>query len=374
MLNIVLFFYVHRAYRLKKFSVFDIGKVIEPFDTEINRSTIERCAKKCYIPATTFLLQLAERFGAKFRFSMSISGTAVELLSRFSPAAMDLFLRIAEKGCVEYIGETYYRSISGYFKNGHSINGIYDSEEFMSQIHLHLLLLGRKFGTVPLVFWCTGTFDERIAGAVGNFKNIRVLLLEEAGSLYPCQTKNGRFCLLLKNHTFSDEIARLCEGKINTTSVLAEELVDRLDSLCAGRKREEDLYLNLFLDYDILKERSFPFFEKLSYLVSNHPTMRFSWPSEAMRCHGDNLSAYSTSYSADSGGWLNDLQRNAVKTTFYLLNRVKSFGTTELLETVRRLTSVDHFYRMDERYNDSPEDAYLSFMHTLADIEEKLSR
>ncbi len=367
MLNIVLFFHIHQAYRLKKLSVFDIGKIAEPFDTEINRSTIERCAEKCYIPANTFLLKLAETFGVRFRFSVSISGTAVELLSRYSPASMELFLKLAEKDCVEYIGETYYHSIN------HSKIGIYDSEEFTSQIHLHLSLLEKEFRTVPSVFWFIGKFDEKIASAVGSFKNIRILLLEEAGSLYPCQTKNGRFYLLLKNYSFSDVIARLCEGKTKAQSVLAEELVDRFDSLCAGRKREKNLYLNLFLDYDTLKETSFPFFEKLSDLVSNHPKMRFSWPSEAVRCHGDNLSMYSTGLGADSVGWLNDLQRNAAKTAFNLLNRVKSFGTTGLLETLRRLTAVDHFYMMNERYNESPEDAYLSFMYALADIEEKLS-
>ena len=78
------------------------------------------------------------------------------------------------------------------------------------------------------------------------------------------------------------------------------------------------------------------------------------------------------------------MQRNAIETLYRLLSLVKRKGDQRLLETVRKLSTSDHFYYMCTKYftdgdvhkyfspYDSPDQAYIYYMNAMADLEERL--
>jgi alpha-amylase len=89
----------------------------------------------------------------------------------------------------------------------------------------------------------------------------------------------------------------------------------------------------------------------------------------------------------DLSAWLgNDIQRDALRALFALEARVKASGSADLLADFRRLSTSDHFYYMATKAAadgdvhayfspyDSPYDAYMAYMHILADMERRAGR
>ena len=62
-----------------------------------------------------------------FKVAYSISGTALEQFEEYSPEVLESFQDLADTNQVEFLGETYY----------HSLSALYDEAEFKHQIKLH---------------------------------------------------------------------------------------------------------------------------------------------------------------------------------------------------------------------------------------------
>ena len=60
----------------------------------------------------------------------------IEQLKKYRPGVLDLFVKLAKTGCVEFIGETYY----------HSLSYLYDVDEFEEQVGKHYDLIQNEFG------------------------------------------------------------------------------------------------------------------------------------------------------------------------------------------------------------------------------------
>jgi alpha-amylase len=125
MLSVCFYFQIHQPWRLRRYSVFDT----EPhyFDEGANRHICRRVAESCYLPTGRLLLDLIERHEGRYRVSFSITGVALEQFEEFSPEVIDLFARLSETGCVEYLSETYY----------HGLAWLYAKDEFKEQVRLH---------------------------------------------------------------------------------------------------------------------------------------------------------------------------------------------------------------------------------------------
>ncbi|HBS06244.1 MAG TPA: alpha-amylase, partial [Leptospiraceae bacterium] len=101
MISICFYFEVHQPYRLRKYGFFDLGNS-NYFDDEANARIAEKVANKCYRPTTSLLYELVKRHGDEFRFTFSVTGTAIEQFKRWTPDVMDLFRALAETGRVEF--------------------------------------------------------------------------------------------------------------------------------------------------------------------------------------------------------------------------------------------------------------------------------
>ncbi|HQJ40749.1 MAG TPA: hypothetical protein PK449_04250, partial [Exilispira sp.] len=80
MLNIVPYFQMHQPFRLKKLSIFDIGKENSIFDNELDKSLITRISEKSYIPALEILLNLVTKHDGRFKFGLSLTGPLIQQL------------------------------------------------------------------------------------------------------------------------------------------------------------------------------------------------------------------------------------------------------------------------------------------------------
>jgi alpha-amylase len=136
MLNIVFYFQVHQPYRLKHVNVLDIGSGSNVFNDTLNKMVMQKVAEKCYLPTNRLLLRLIKQHEGRFRIAYSITGTAIEQFRLYAPEVLDSFKELADTGCVEMIGETYF----------HSLSYLYDTNEFLDQVKMHRDLMMSEFG------------------------------------------------------------------------------------------------------------------------------------------------------------------------------------------------------------------------------------
>ncbi len=81
-------------------------------DAEADRETINTITDNCYLPANEIILSQVNEYHGKFKLSYSISGTLLEQLQQYRTDVIDSFKALTARGCVDILGETYYRSLS----------------------------------------------------------------------------------------------------------------------------------------------------------------------------------------------------------------------------------------------------------------------
>jgi len=76
MLHIVFYFQVHQPFRLRHYSVLDIGSGQNIFDDNLNRAVIRKIGDKCYLPTNRLIKDLIEKYEGRFKVAYSITGVA----------------------------------------------------------------------------------------------------------------------------------------------------------------------------------------------------------------------------------------------------------------------------------------------------------
>ncbi len=88
------------------------------FDDAVNREIFKRAAKKCYFPSNQILLELIDKHKKqrrKVKVSFSLSGVFLEQCEMFDQDLLETFRQLAETGCVEFLNQTYYHSVSSLY-------------------------------------------------------------------------------------------------------------------------------------------------------------------------------------------------------------------------------------------------------------------
>src|SRR5688572_11076202 len=125
MASVCFYFQVHQPFRLRRYSVFDSDPVY--FDDAKNAEIVKKVALKCYLPSNRMFLDIIKDSDGRFRIAYSIPGCPLEQFQRFVPEAIESFEQLNATGCVEFLDETYY----------HSLSFLYSREEFRSQVEMH---------------------------------------------------------------------------------------------------------------------------------------------------------------------------------------------------------------------------------------------
>ncbi len=394
MVAICFYFQVHQPYRIKPYRIFDIGHNDSYFDEKKNHDIMHKVAHKCYLPMNQVLLDLINKHHGKFKISFSISGVALEQMAEYYPEVLESFQRLAQTGCVEFLSETYY----------HSLSFLYSHEEFKEQIDKHKELIKKYFNQEPQVFRNTElVYTNDLADFIEElgYKGIisegwdTVLGWRSPNFVYEPQNTKGHIALLTKNYKLSDDIAFRFSNRGWAEWPLS---VEKYTSWVNSVNGVGDV-INLFMDYETFGEHQwadtgiFEFMKVLPEQVLNHPDNCFVTPSEAIEKFPkrDKLDVpFLLSWAdteRDLSAWLgNKMQHSSVREIFELEREVKSLNNPKLLDSWRKLTTSDHFYYMCTKYwedgdvhkyfsaYDSPYDAYVYFMNCLNDLIIRIQR
>lgn len=389
MTAICFYFQVHQPYRIKPYKIFDISHDDKYLDEKLNKEIMLKVANKCYLPMNYLLLELIKKHDGKFKIAFSISGVAIEQMEEYAPDVLESFKKLAKTGCVEFLAETYY----------HSLSFLYSKEEFKKQIEMHEKKIEKHFNCKPKVFRNTElVYTNELAhfiedlGYDGIFAEgwDKVLDWKSSNFLYHPKGHKKNMTLFLKNYKLSDDIAfRFSNKEWNEWPLTTEKYTSWVNQINGNGE-----ILNLFMDYETFGEHQwansgiFDFMRQLPSKILENNDNSFITPSEAIDKFEkrDEIDVPFLLSWADSerdlSAWIgNNMQKEAIKEIFNLEEDVKKLKDENLLNTWRKLTTSDHFYYMCTKFwedgdvhkyfscYDSPYDAYIYFMNALRDLE-----
>ena len=389
MASVCFYFQVHQPYRLRRYSVFDSDR--HYFDEFKNAEIIRKVAHKCYLPANRMLLETIKAHEGRFRVTFSITGVALEAFEQYVPEVMETWKQLADTGCVEFLSETYY----------HSLSFLYSREEFRAQVELHRQKIKELFGQEPRVFRNTELIYNNDLSHFVSHMGYDAILAEGADHILGYRSPNfvyrpphaPRLKLLLKNYRLSDDIAFRFSNRAWEQWPLTAEKFARWVNQINGN----GFICNLFIDYETFGEHQwadtgiFDFMRHLPGEVLKHPDNNFLTPSQIVDTYepvGEIDVPHMISWAdteRDLSAWLgNAMQSNALHELYKLEGPLKEKGDEELLADWRMLTTSDHFYYMCTKYwsdgdvhkyfspYESPYDSYINFMNVLDNVQSRL--
>ncbi len=390
MASVCFYFQVHQPYRLRRYSVFDTDR--HYFDDFKNADILRKVATKCYLPTNRMLLETIKMHEGRFRVSFSVTGVALEQFDQYAPEVMETFHQLNQTGCVEFLEETYY----------HSLSFLYSREEFRAQVELHRKKIKQLFGQEPRIFRNTELIYNNDLAHFVSHMGYDAVITEGADHILGYRSPNfvyrpphaPNLRLLLKNYRLSDDIAFRFSNRAWEQWPLTAEKFARWVTQINGN----GFLCNLFMDFETFGEHQWAdtgIFDFLRHL-----------PGEVMKASLDNnfltpsqiVDKYPISgeldvphmiswadTERDLSAWLgNAMQSNALHELYKLEGPLKERGDEQLLADWRKLTTSDHFYYMCTKYwsdgdvhkyfspYESPYDSYINFMNVLDNIQTRL--
>jgi alpha-amylase len=392
---IVLYLHVHQPYRIRHYTVFDSGHDHDYFDTDLDAQTsneriLKKVAEKSYMPTNDTLLKLLKN-NPEFKLSLSITGTVLEQLEKWSPEALASFKALTDTGRVELVAETYH----------HSLAFFYSMPEFEMQVDMHRRKIEEIFGQTPKVFRNTElSYNNEIAmwADKAGYNGIltegwdKVLGWRSPNYVYkPSYT--DKIKLLMKSYKLSDDIAfRFGDRDWPEWPLTADKFSHWLST------DPNATNFNLFMDYETFGEHQWKesgIFEFLKFLpkewlkTEGHTFMTVSEVIHEFEAV-DEIDVHDTITWADTerdlSAWVgNAMQQTAIRALYDLEVKILSSNDLGLIDDWRRLQTSDHFYYMCTKYfndgdihayfspYDTPYEAYINFMNAYHDIKFRLA-
>jgi len=387
--SVCFYFQVHQPLRLRHYTIFDNAPTY--FDDSKNASICRKVANKCYLPTNRLLLETIRRFNGRFKIAYSVTGVVLEQLHKYCPEVVSTFDALAQTGCVEFLAETYY----------HTLSWLYSRSEFIEQVNKHIEMVEYLFGQTPRVFRNTELiYNNDLAETINSMGKFDAIMAEGADHILGYRSPNfvyrppdcDNLKLLLKNYSLSDDIAfRFSNRQWAEFPLMADKFTDWINSINGNGN-----VVNLFMDYETFGEHQwedtgiFNFMSHLPEEILKHPDNNFKTPSEVVRCYdavGTVDVPHITSWAdmeRDLSAWLgNAMQSNALHELYRLERPIKETGDEDLIADWRRLQTSDHFYYMCTKYfsdgdvhkyfnpYESPYDSYINFMNVLNNLERR---
>jgi alpha-amylase len=394
--SIVLYLHVHQPWRVRPYSLFEIGQNhgyfndTNPHHETNNEAVFRKVAEKSYWPMNQLLQKILD-VHPEFRVNLSITGTFLEQCEQWDPELLRSFQKLVATGRVEIIAETYY----------HSLAFFYSRFEFEKQVLMHREKIQQLFGVKPRVFRNTElAYNNEVAawaesaGYLGVLAEgwDKVLGWKSPNFVYKAAgTQNLK--LLLKNYRLSDDVAfRFSDKQWAEFPLTAEKYMSWL-----GAVPDDQPLINLFMDYETFGEHQwqdtgiFNFFEAVVD-QSIRQGRGFMTATEALTAHdaADTVDMHDTVTWADTerdlSAWLgNSMQNEALRYIYGMEDAVLRTSDTELIADWRNLQTSDHVYYMCTKWfhdgdvhayfspYDSPYDAFLYFMNAMRDVRWRVS-
>ncbi|TAL53035.1 MAG: alpha-amylase [Nanoarchaeota archaeon] len=390
MVSVCFYFQVHQPFRLRKYSVFDVGQNHQYFDEQRNEKEMRKIAGKCYMQANSVMLELIRKH-PEFKIAYSISGTAIEQMRLYAPDALESFRKLASTGKVEFLNETYY----------HSLSCIYSKDEFRRQIEMHKKLIEQEFGQTPEVFRNTElVFNNEIANTIMKM-GFKAILAEGVDRILQWRSPNFPYTVvtapnikvLMKNYRLSDDVAfRFSERSWSEWPLTAPKFAQWVNAINGNGN-----VVNLFMDYETFGEHQwdttgiFDFLRALPAEILKNSDNDFVTPGEAADRYRavaeldvHNIVSWAD-IERDLSAWLgNKMQRAAIEQLYALEPEILKSGDQKLADDWRKLQTSDHFYYMCTKWfadgdvhkyfnpYESPYEGFIWFMNVINDIKLRL--
>ncbi len=390
MKNVCFYFQVHQPWRLKTYRFFNMGNDHNYLDDFTNRAIMQKVARECYLPMNALLLSLIKENKGAFKVSFSITGSAVEQFKAYAPEVLDSFKKLAETGCVEFLGETY----------SHSLSSLYSVDEFKQEVKLHTQMLKEEFGVKPTAFRNTELiYSDAIAKAVEDM-GFKTMLAEGAKHVLGWKSANfvytdaidNKLRLLLRNYKLSDDITfRFSNEGWPEWPLTADKFAEWVAA-------ENGDIVNLFMDYETFGEHQkaatgiFDFMKALPAALLSR-SVEFTTVSEAAKklqpvavLHCPHAMSWADE-ERDVTAWLgNDLQNEAFSKLYALAPKIKKAKNKDFDYVWHFMQNSDHFYYMATKwFSDgdvhsyfnpygSAYEAFINYMNVLADFEIELNK
>lgn len=390
MRSCVLYLHMHQPFRVREYSIFDVGNRADYFSDSAhinNQLVFDKVAEKSYRPMLTLLEKL---LGAhpNFQFSLSVTGTFLEQAEMWGGDIIDTLKRLVATGRVEIVAETYHHSLAFFFSKS----------EFERQVKQHQAKIQDLFGVKSKAFRNTElAYNDDLASWAEEFGFETVLaegwdriLRERSPNFVYRPTGTNKIKLLLKNYRLSDDIAfRFSDKNWTEHPLSAEKYLTWVENSTLNGP-----LINLFMDFETFGEHQwadtgvFQFFEQFVGRFLESPENNFLTVSGASEQYEaiDEVSMPETVTWADTerdlSAWLgNAMQHEAAKNLYALEEAVLKTENAQLIADWRNLQTSDHLYYMCTKYwsdgdvhayfsaYDSPYDAFLYFMNTLRDVD-----
>lgn len=390
--SICMYFQVHQPYRLRNYTIFELDN--DYFDDSKNAEICRRVARKSYLPSNLLMLKLIKEHEGRFRISYSITGALLEQLELYAPEVLTSFQQLAATGCVEFLAETYY----------HSLSSLYSQAEFIEQIRMQKQTVQRLFGQTPRIFRNTELiYNNDLAAVIEQLGGFDMILAEGADHILGYRSPNfvyrppnsTKLKLLLKNYHLSDDIAfRFSNRDWGEWPVTADRFASWINAINGNGH-----VVNLFMDYETLGEHQwedtgiFSFMQYLPSEILKYPDNDFKTPGEVAAAYGA-VGVFDVPHTIswadierDLSAWRgNSMQENALTELYKLEHVVKCTNDRNIITDWRKLQVSDHFYYMCTKYfadgdvhkyfnpYNSPYDAYINFMTVLDDLNSRCRR
>ncbi|MHC4475916.1 MAG: glycoside hydrolase family 57 protein [Planctomycetota bacterium] len=386
MASVCFYFQVHQPSRLRHYTVFDEDHSY--FDDRKNALICRKVANKCYLPTNRLLLNLLRKHDGRFKVAFSITGVLLEQLREFAPEVLSTFDALAQTGCVEFLAETYY----------HSLSFLYSRNEFADQVNKHSQMIHSFFGQKPRIFRNTELiYNNELATLVDSMGCFDAIITEGADHILGYRSPNFVYAphgcrnlkLLLKNYSLSDDIAFRFSNRGWSQWPLTADKFARWVNAVNGNGN----IVNLFMDYETFGEHQwadtgiFDFMQHLPERILAHPDNDFKTPSEITQTYEPvdtvdvpHLISWADT-ERDLSAWLgNAMQSNAIHELYRLESKIKKTRDQKILTDWRKLQTSDHFYYMCTKYfadgdvhkyfnpYGSPYDSYINFMNVLDNL------
>jgi alpha-amylase len=392
---IVLYLHVHQPYRIRHYTIFDSGVSHNYFDAryqdqESNERILKKVAEKSYLPTNARLLKLLQKH-PNFKLSLSITGTVIEQLEKWSPEALQSFKDLCNTGQVELVAETYH----------HSLAFFYSRAEFEMQVEMHRRKVQEIFGQTPQVFRNTELSYNNDLAVWADRAGYKGILTEGWDPVLEWRSPNfvyrptytNRIGLLMKNYKLSDDIAfRFGDHDWAEWPLTADKFTHWLS------EEPDATNFNLFMDYETFGEHQWQesgIFDFLDHLPKEwlkgdgHTFMTVSEVIDSFEPVGQ-IDVSKTITWADTerdlSAWIgNAMQTNSIHALYGLQDKIIATNDLELIEDWRRLQTSDHFYYMCTKwFNDgdihayfspyeTPYEAYINFMNAFRDVQYRLA-
>lgn len=385
MVSVCFYFHVHQPYRLKNYSVFDIGQNHNYFDTSKNLAILEKIAKKCYLPMNNIIMSLISKYD--FKVAFSFSGVVLDQFEEHAPDVLQSFQDLVKTGNVEVLDETYH----------HSLAFLYSKPEFINQIKMHKKKIQKIFKKTPQVFRNTELIYNNELAVLIEGLGYKGILAEGADHVLGWRSPNflyrpkgtTKIKLLLKNYRLSDDIAfRFSNQSWKEWPLKVPKYVRWLNKANGNGHT-----VNLFMDYETFGEHQWPstgifqFMAALPQEILNHPDNNFVTPTELINTYDPvseldihNIISWAD-VERDVSAWLgNRMQQSSIKEIYQIEKQILATNNPELISDWRKLQVSDHFYYMCTKWfndgdvhkyfnpYDNPYDAFITFMNSFSDL------